>query len=69
MMNGKDYGDCCPDCDEPLLIRRGIVALTATRYCQSCNWCEVADRGRQENAKMDWYVRNIMNREEDIWDE
>ncbi len=64
MMDGPDYSDCCPDCGEPLARRRGVVPLTATRYCQSCNWCEVADRGRQANAKMDWYVRNVRNREE-----
>jgi hypothetical protein len=64
MMNGPDYEDNCPDCGEKLLRRRGVIALTATRYCQSCNWCEVADGGRQANAVEDWVHRNVRNREE-----
>jgi uncharacterized Zn finger protein (UPF0148 family) len=61
MMNGPDYEDCCPDCGEPLQRRRGVVPLTATRYCPSCNWCEVADGGRQSNAVEDWVARNVRN--------
>jgi hypothetical protein len=67
MQDGPDYADCCPDCGEPLARRRGVVPLTATRYCQSCNWCEVADRDRQANAKEDWYVRNVRNRPDNVY--
>jgi hypothetical protein len=64
MMNGPDYSDNCPDCGEPLAVHRGVVPLTATRYCASCNWCEVTDGDRQANAREDWYVRNVRNRED-----
>lgn len=62
MMNGPEYSDECPDCGEPLAVHRGVVPLTATRYCANCNWCEVLDGKRQANAKEDWYVRNVRNR-------
>jgi hypothetical protein len=68
-MNDHTYSDCCPDCGEPLGVHRGVVPLTATRYCASCNWCEVADGGRQANAKEDWYVRNVRNRPDNEPDE
>lgn len=68
MQDGPNYGDCCPDCGEPLLRRRGVVALTATRYCQSCNWCEVADGKRQANAVQDWYVNNVRNRPDNVYE-
>jgi hypothetical protein len=57
--------NCCPDCGENLSCRRGVIPLTATMYCPSCNWCDVADGDRQENAKEDWYVRNVKNREQE----
>ncbi len=49
--------NCCPDCGELLMIRRGVVPLTATLYCPSCLWCDVADGDRQANAVEDWIVR------------
>jgi len=57
MQDSSDYSDCCPDCGEILSLRRGVVPLTATRYCQYCNWCEVLDDKRQKNAVEDWAIR------------
>lgn len=61
---GHDRADFCPDCGEPLYVHRGVIPLTATRFCPSCQWCEVVDGDRQANAEQDWYVRNVRNRDE-----
>lgn len=48
----------CPDCGEPLSVRRLPRHEQATAYCESCQWCIIHDGDRGENAVEDWVNRN-----------
>ena len=59
----------CPDCGEPLEIHRGVIPLSASIYCPSCQWCEIQDGARGEDEKEDYLNRYCSDYKEPIKDD